>query len=138
MFDPACGSGNFLVIAYQELRTIERQVLDRLRALTGHAPGVWSHIELHNFYGIEVSDFATETAKLSLWIAKFQMDRAHRDVFGSAPPALPLSDSGKIVCFNALRLDWREVCPPATITRNRQKMFDLATIADVHGSYFFD
>ena len=134
VFDPACGSGNFLVIAYQELRTIERQVLDRLRALTGHAPGVWSHIELHNFYGIEVSDFATETAKLSLWIAKFQMDRAHRDVFGSAPPALPLSDSGKIVCFNALRLDWREVCPPATITRNRQKMFDLATIADVHGT----
>ncbi len=133
VFDPACGSGNFLVIAYQELRKIERQVLDRLRALTGHTPGIWSHIELHNFYGIEVSDFAAETAKLSLWIAKYQMDRSHRDLFGSAPPALPLTDSGNIVCGNALRLDWRDVCPPATVTRNRQKVFDLATIVDVHG-----
>lgn len=134
VFDPACGSGNFLVIAYQELRKIERQVLDRLRAMTGLAPGIWSHIELHNFYGIEISDFAAETAKLSLWIAKFQMDRAHRDVFGSAPPALPLSDSGRIVCDNALRVDWQEVCPRAMITRNRQKVLDLATIAEVHGS----
>lgn len=134
VFDPACGSGNFLVIAYQELRKIERGVLDRLRAATGHAPGIWSHIELHNFYGIEVSDFAAETAKLSLWIAKYQMDRAHCDLFGSAPPALPLTDSGNIVCDNALRLDWLEVCPPPTITRNRQKIFDLATVVDVHGS----
>lgn len=134
VFDPACGSGNFLVIAYQELRKIEREVLDRLRAATGHAPGIWSHIELHNFYGIEVSDFAAETAKLSLWIAKYQMDRAHRDVFGSAPPALPLTDSGKIVCNNALRADWLEVCPPPTIARNRQKVFDLATIVEVHGT----
>lgn len=134
VFDPACGSGNFLVIAYQELRKIERQVLDRLNALTGHAPGIWSHIELRNFYGIEVSDFAAETAKLSLWIAKYQMDRQHRDLFGAAPPALPLSDSGNIVCDNALRLDWLQVCPPPTIKRNRQKVFDLATIVDVHGT----
>lgn len=134
VFDPACGSGNFLVIAYQELRKIEREVLDRLRALTGHAPGIWSHIELHNFYGIEVSDFAAETAKLSLWIAKYQMDRAHRDLFGTAPPALPLTDSGNIVCDNALRVNWLEVCPPPTISRNRQKVFDLATIVDVHGT----
>jgi hypothetical protein len=134
VFDPACGSGNFLVIAYQELRKIERDVLDRLRALTGHVPGIWSHIELHNFYGIEVSDFAAETAKLSLWIAKYQMDRAHRDVFGSAPPALPLTDSGNIICDNALRVEWREICPPPTLTRNRQKVFDLATITDVHGT----
>lgn len=134
VFDPACGSGNFLVIAYQELRKIEREVLDRLRAATGHAPGIWSHIELHNFYGIEVSDFAAETAKLSLWIAKYQMDRAHRDLFGSAPPALPLTDSGNIVCDNALRVNWLEVCPPPTIARNRQKVFDLATIVEVHGT----
>lgn len=133
VFDPACGSGNFLVIAYQELRKIEREVLDRLRVLTGYAPGIWSHIELHNFYGIEISDFAAETAKLSLWIAKYQMDRTHRDLFGSAPPALPLTDSGNIVCDNSLRLDWHEVCPPPTTTRNRQKVFDLATIVDVHG-----
>lgn len=134
VFDPACGSGNFLVIAYQELRKIEREVLDRLRALTGHAPGIWSHIELHNFYGIEISDFAAETAKLSLWIAKYQMDRAHRDLFGSAPPALPLTDSGNIVCDNALRVNWLEVCPPPTIARNRRKVFDLATIVEVHGT----
>ena len=134
VFDPACGSGNFLVIAYQELRKIERQILERLRGLTGHSPGVWSHIELHNFYGIEVSDFAAETAMLSLWIAKYQMDRAHRDLFGSAPPALPISDSGNIHRANALELNWLEVCPRATITRNRQRVFDLATIVDVHGT----
>jgi hypothetical protein len=133
VFDPACGSGNFLVIAYQELRKIERQVLNRLRDLTGHAPGIWSHIELHNFFGIEVGDFAAETAKLSLWIAKYQMDRAHRDMFGSAPPALPLSDSGNIVRANALRVDWLDVCPVPTIERHRQKVLDLATIVDVHG-----
>lgn len=133
VFDPACGSGNFLVIAYQELRKIERDVLYRLRALTGHAPGIWSHIELHNFYGIEISDFAAETAKLSLWIAKYQMDLTHRDLFGSAPPALPLTDSGNIVCDNALRRDWIEICPPAMVTRNRQKGLDLATIVNVHG-----
>lgn len=133
VFDPACGSGNFLVIAYQELRKIERQVLDRLSAITGLAPGIWSHIELHNFYGIEIGDFAAETAKLSLWIAKFQMDRAHRDVFGTAPPALPLSDSGKIVCDSALQIEWLEVCPPPTMKRHRQKVLDLATIAEVHG-----
>ena len=109
-------------------------MLDRLRGITGQAPGIWSHIELHNFYGIEVSDFAAETAKLSLWIAKFQMDRAHRDVFGTAPPALPLSDSGNIHCNNALRVDWQEVCPPPTLTRNRQKVFDLATVVDVVGT----
>ena len=133
VFDPACGSGNFLVIAYQELRKIERDVLERLRALTGHAPGIWSHIELHNFYGIEISDFAAETAKLSLWIAKYQMDRTHRDLFGSAPPALPLTDSGNVVCGDALQRDWLEICPPPTIARNRQKVFDLATIVDVQG-----
>lgn len=130
VFDPACGSGNFLVIAYQELRKIERQVLDRLQAITGHAPGIWSHIELHNFYGIEMSDFAAETAKLSLWIAKFQMDRAHRDVFGTAPPALPLSDSGRIVRDNALRVDWRAVCPPPMTNRNGQKI-DSGRVADI-------
>lgn len=133
VFDPACGSGNFLVIAYQELRKIERQVLDRLRAITGLAPGIWSHIELHNFYGIELSDFAAETAKLSLWIAKFQMDRAHRDVFGTAPPALPLSDSGMIVCANALQVDWRDICPPAMATLHRQKVLDLAEVVEADG-----
>lgn len=134
VFDPACGSGNFLVIAYQELRKIERQVLERLQVITGQAPGIWSHIELHSFYGIEVSDFAAETAKLSLWIAKFQMDRSQRDMFGSAPPSLPLTDSGHIYSDNALELNWLETCPKPTTIRNRQKVFDLATVVDVHGT----
>ena len=133
MFDPACGSGNFLVIAYQELRAIERTVLERLRDLTGQTPGVWSHIALDSFYGIEIGDFAAETARLSLWIAKHQADRRHADVFGAAPPALPLTDSGRIVRNNALRVDWLEVCPPATVKRRRQVMVDLATSYEAHG-----
>ncbi len=112
IFDPACGSGNFLIIAYRELRKLEMRILRRLYKLTGHMAGVWSHIQLNNFYGIEYADFATETAKLSLWIAEYQMNELFKDEFGTAPPALPLKDGGNIVHANALRVDWQEVCKP--------------------------
>ncbi|MGB7408239.1 MAG: DNA methyltransferase [Pontixanthobacter sp.] len=133
VFDPACGSGNFLVIAYQELRAVERTVLERLRDLTGQTPGLWSHVSLDQFFGIEIGDFAAETARLSLWIAKYQMDARHGDLFGAAPPALPLTDSGRIVRGNALRMDWTDVCPPPTIKRNRRVMVDLASDYEAMG-----
>lgn len=113
VFDPACGSGNFLVIAYREMREIEIKVLKRLQEMTGEMAGLWSHVELKNFYGIEIGDFAAETAKLALWIAQHQMNRKFAEAFGNLPAELPLKIGGNIVCENALRIDWTLVCPVA-------------------------
>lgn len=70
-------------------------------------------VRLNQFYGIELADFAVETTKLSLWIAEYQINEQFKAVFGSAPPALPLKDSGNIVQGNATRLNWLKVCPKA-------------------------
>ncbi len=113
VFDPACGSGNFLVIAYRELRKLELQALDALRDLEGGASlafGFSSVISLSNFYGIEYADFAAETAKLALWIAEYQQNSRFIAAFGSDIPSLPLRDSGKILCANSLRVNWSEIC----------------------------
>lgn len=111
VFDPACGSGNFLIIAYRELRKLEARVFARLREL-GSSAIPMTGIHLNQFFGIELADFAAETAKLSLWIAEYQMNEQVKEQFGVAPPALPLRDSGNIVHRNALRTDWLAVCPP--------------------------
>lgn len=113
IFDPACGSGNFLVIAYREMRKLELQALDALKDLEGGASlafGFGSVISLSNFYGIEYADFAAETAKLALWIAEYQQNARFEVAFKSEIPALPLRESGKIRCANALTLNWGEHC----------------------------
>ncbi len=109
VFDPACGSGNFLIIAYRELRKIETRIFQRLNEISKQFILPMSGIKLDSFYGIELDDFACETAKLSLWIAEYQANQRFKDVFGKAPPALPLRDGGHIVHGNALRLDWATV-----------------------------
>lgn len=109
VFDPACGSGNFLVIAYRELRKLELQALDALRDLEGGASlafGFSSVVSLSNFYGIEYADFAAETAKLALWIAEYQQNIRFIAAFGADIPALPLRDSGNISNSNALLASW--------------------------------
>ena len=106
IFDPACGSGNFLIIAYRELRKLEIAILEKL-----DERDLFSRIELKNFYGIEISDFACEVAKLSLWLAEHQMNMIFKQTFGQCNPTLPLQDAGQIVCGNATRLDWTAVCP---------------------------
>lgn len=112
IFDPACGSGNFLIIAYKELRKLEMEVIDALNAVSDQAEMYYSGIKLSQFHGIEIDDFAHEVAILSLWLAEHQMNSAFKAKFGYAEAALPLKDSGHIVCRNALRQDWSEVCPP--------------------------
>ncbi len=105
-FDPACGSGNFLIITYKEIRKLEMLILEQL------AHGVLgSMITLDHFYGIEIDDFAHEVATLSLWLAEHQMNVQFKEKFGDARPALPLREGGNIVCGNATLLDWAEVCP---------------------------
>lgn len=111
IFDPACGSGNFLIIAYKQLRLLEMDIIQKIQTLPGQHPFMMSQLQLQQFYGIEIDDFACEIATLSLWLAEHQMNRKFKELFGDCKPSLPLSKSGNIVCGNATRLDWEEVCP---------------------------
>ena len=119
IFDPACGSGNFLIIAYKELRILEMKILKELKLLTGTVGSgsldfgndYLSHISLSNFYGIEIDDFAHEIARLALWLAEHQMNVEFFKEFGHTNPTLPLKEAGKIMQGNATRLDWEDVCP---------------------------
>lgn len=109
-FDPACGSGNFLIIAYKSIRELEIQIWKRLRQL-GSTQLPFSNISLTQFYGIEIDEYACDTAKLSLWLAEHQVNNLFYKELGSKVDALPLGKSGNIVCGNACRLDWNTVCP---------------------------
>lgn len=111
VFDPACGSGNFLIVSYREMRRLEIRVFQRLKELSSQLSLPMSEIRLSSFYGIEYTDFAAETAKLSLWIAQHQLNKEFEGVFGSGKPALPLADGGNIRCGNATRVPWLSVCP---------------------------
>ena len=109
-FDPACGSGNFLIIAYKSIRELEIQIWKRLKEL-GSTTLPFSNISLSQFYGIEIDEYACDTAKLSLWLAEHQVNNLLYKELGSKVDALPLGKSGNIVCGNACRLDWNTVCP---------------------------
>lgn len=113
VFDPACGSGNFLIIAYKELRKLEHAILERRGELTGQTQQalLGSRISIEQFYGIEIDDFAHEVAILSLWLAKHQMNLEFAEKFGIDLPLIPLKESGSIVKGNAARIDWEEACP---------------------------
>jgi len=133
IFDPACGSGNFLIIAYKELRLLEIKIMKRMQDLykeieeigrkKGNIPqkqrrmvdtnyfSFFSQINLTQFYGIELDDFAHEVAILSLWLAEHQMNMFYQKEFGQAIATLPLKAGGNIVCGNACRLAWEQVCP---------------------------
>lgn len=104
-----CGSGNFLIIAYKELRLFEMKVIDALNEIQPQM--YFSGITLDQFYGIEIDDFAAEIAVLSLWIAEHQMSNLFKEKFGNAPAPLPLGKAGNILCANSLRVDWREFMP---------------------------
>lgn len=113
IFDAACGSGNFLIIAYKELRRLEHAILERLIELDPKRAALFSisRINIENFYGIEIDDFAVEVAILSLWIAKHQMNREFKDKFGVDIPLIPLKETGRIRVGNAAWVDWNQVCP---------------------------
>lgn len=114
VFDPACGSGNFLIIAYKELRRFEMEVFRALNAVSQQNVIFMTGIKLSQFYGIEIDDFAHEIALLSLWLAEHQMHQEFQAAFGHAEPMLPLKASGNITRDNSLRLDWNKACPKAS------------------------
>ena len=107
VFDPACGSGNFLVIAYKQVREIENSINER-RGEAGRA----SDIPLTNFRGIEIRDFSAEIARLALVIAEYQCDLVYRGQKEALAVFLPLDSQNWITCGNSLRIDWLSVCPP--------------------------
>jgi hypothetical protein len=108
VFDPACGSGNFLVIAYKEMREIESKINKRRKEDDRK-----SDIPLTNFRGIELRDFPAEIARLALIIAEFQCDVLYRGQKLALAEFLPLDAENWITCGNALRLDWLSICPPS-------------------------
>ena len=123
LFDPACGSGNFLIIAFKELRKLEMEVIKLRQELVKNGQqddffdeisldSSFSRIRLSQFYGIELDDFAHEVAILSLWLAEHQMNVEFKAEFGDCPPSLPLKASGGIFHGNALKHNWLVVCPP--------------------------
>lgn len=115
IFDPACGSGNFLIIAYKELRRFEMVVFKALNEASGQDVMFYSGICLSQFYGIEIDDFAHEIALLSLWLTEHQMNVEFREEFGYTEPTLPLRDAGNIRQGNSLQIDWEDVCPKSDI-----------------------
>ncbi len=119
IFDPACGSGNFLIIAYKELRKLEIKIWQQIDYLKKQgkyyiSETVFTDIQLSQFYGIELDDFAHEMAILSLWLAEHQMNKLFVDElfdFGKAKPILPLKEAGNITLGNATRVNWEDTCP---------------------------
>jgi hypothetical protein len=107
VFDPACGSGNFLVIAYKQLRAIESKINQKRQETH-----LRSEIPLTNFRGIELRDFPAEIARLALIIAEYQCDELYLGQQEALAEFLPLSAENWITCGNALRIDWRSICPP--------------------------
>ncbi|WP_127159315.1 class I SAM-dependent DNA methyltransferase [Xanthomonas arboricola] len=107
VFDPACGSGNFLVIAYKEMRKIEAEI-NRRRGEESRA----SDLPINNFRGIELNEFPAEIARLALIIAEFQCDVLYRGKQQALATVLPLDSKNWITCGNSLEIDWLSVCPP--------------------------
>tara|TARA_A100000171_G_scaffold20297_2_gene18705 strand:- start:28432 stop:31146 length:2715 start_codon:yes stop_codon:yes gene_type:complete len=113
-FDPACGSGNFLIITYKEIRVLEIEILKQIIDLSPTPQLEFTQIRLSQFYGIELDDFAHEMAILALWLAEHQMNRIFEEQlfdYGKSEPILPLKESGQIKQGNATRENWREICP---------------------------
>jgi hypothetical protein len=110
--DPACGCGNFLVVAYRELRLLE---IDVLRAINGRQRQLdiptLSLVDVDTFYGIEISEWPARIAEVAMWLMDHQMNLRLSEVFGQYYVRLPLRKSPTIVCGNALRLDWRRILP---------------------------
>lgn len=101
------------MVSYRELRAQETRVLKRILDVAEHKqPPLFSAIPMIHFYGIEIVNFAAETAKLALLIAEYQANSSFAEVFGRRPAALPLKDAAHIRTENSLRIDWEEVCPP--------------------------
>lgn len=113
VFDPACGSGNFLIISYKKLRELEHDIIRRIVELKHGVMSVKlnSQIKLDHFFGIEIEDFPRELAVLSMYIAAHQMNVEFEKEFGKKISIIPLVDMPTIFRENSARVDWNAICP---------------------------
>lgn len=132
IFDPACGSGNFLIISFKELRQLQHAIVARINDMkaSGLVMKIPSRnlLDVGNLFGIEIDDFARELAVLSIFLAKHQMNMEFNTQFGTSLSIIPLIELKTIVCDNAARLDWQEVCPNVgqnVTAANQSKLFEL-------------
>lgn len=108
--DPACGSGNFLIITYKELRQLEIDIIKELNRIPNVQVYYLPSVTLDQFYGIEIDDFACDVTRLSLWIAEHQMNvKLHEQISDAVRATLPLQHAGAILCGNALTINWNNV-----------------------------
>ena len=138
--DPACGCGNFLIVAYKELRELEIEVIkitkNRMLALVD--TDYISKVRVSQFYGIEIEEFPCQVAQVSMWLVQHLMNLKLRE-FAETKPSVPLVDKANIVCGNALTMDWNEVVPSSELTyifgnppfigrryRNKEQIKDVA------------
>jgi hypothetical protein len=121
-FDPACGCGNFLVIAYRDLRRLENEIIALLFNRGGQIKGLFdvstlARVRVSQFFGIEIDDSAAHIARVALWITDHQMNLETAERFGTSRPSVPLIDSPQILLGNALTTDWaKDVLPPKQCT----------------------
>lgn len=113
IFDPACGSGNFLIITYKRLRELEREIIRTIDEISPTGIGIKldSQIKLDHFFGIELEDFPRELAVLSMYITAHQMNIKFEEEFGKKLTIIPIIDMPTIICGNSARIDWNSVCP---------------------------
>ncbi|WP_277455368.1 DNA methyltransferase [Janibacter sp. DB-40] len=114
--DPACGCGNFIIVAYRELRDLELAIMERLQEITGDNPmllaNVGLKVTLDHFYGIEIDEWPARIAETAMFLVDRQCDLKLTASLGFAPDRLPIQEQATIVVGNALRTDWARVCPP--------------------------
>lgn len=118
--DPACGCGNFLVIAYRALRVLELEILKKLhkKGKTQQLLDISSmvKIDVDQFYGIEIEEFPAQIAQVALWLMDHQMNMIVSQEFGLYFVRIPLRTSGTILCANALQIDWNDVVPASELS----------------------
>jgi type II restriction/modification system DNA methylase subunit YeeA len=145
-FDPACGCGNFLVIAYRELRTLEIEVLIQLNANRQFDVAELSQVDVNQFYGIEIEEFPARIAEIALWMMDHIMNMRLSEALGGYFPRIPLKASPTIRATDALEIGWAEILAPAQCSyvlgnppfggakyQNNAQREQVARLAALHG-----
>ncbi|MBB1514194.1 class I SAM-dependent DNA methyltransferase [Tessaracoccus sp. MC1627] len=119
--DPACGCGNFIIVAYRELRELELAIMERLQEITGDPAMLLANyglkVTLDHFYGIEIDEWPARIAETAMFLIDRQCDLKLTERLGWAPDRLPIEEQATIVSnVSALKLDWAQVCPPTEDT----------------------
>lgn len=111
-FDPACGCGDFLVLAYREIRLLELEVLRELTEREAQSGAPLVLVDVHQFYGIEIAEWPVRIAEVAMWLMDHQMNQLVTETLGQTYVRLPLRKSPHILSDNALRMEWHTLLPP--------------------------